>query len=192
MDSVLRTILCSLTIFLVSISSGVCEKEQGWTFSLTDEGKPVLRFKVDRKLPAATEEAYSLDGLKAALEEYREANPKEKLKNLDLFDFLRSPVLQRELFEQFRKTHPELLTAAMKSGGNMHNPKVIPLRKELIAMLQQTPTFLEMNRLFSDAGLQPGEMSFEKLWIEKDDDGTFLRFFFTLWIELKEAQASNE
>ncbi len=188
MSSRFKSVLCFTATLFLATTVGYSEKQYGWLFSVTDEGKPVLQFKVDRKA-SAEERDYSLESLKTALAEYREADTQEHLKGLSLFEFLKSPKIQKELFQHYKKNHPELLAAAMKSGGNMHNPKVIPLRKELLTALRNTPTFLEMKRLLSEVDLQIKDTSFEKFWIEKDDKGAFLRFFFFLWVELEESEA---
>ena len=42
---------------------------------------------------------------------------------------IRSDSLQVEIQDYLKKRHPKILEAAYSSAGNMHNPKVKPLRK---------------------------------------------------------------
>jgi hypothetical protein len=77
------------------------------------------------------------------------------------------PTVQAELLNEFRSRFPELLADAFKSSGNMHNPKVLPLRLKFSECLVMTPTLAKINETLLAQGYSVKRIEFEKFWIDK-------------------------
>ena len=91
--------------------------------------------------------------------------------------FQKDATLQQELLAQFKKDHPDALKAALASGGNLHNPKVRPLRAVFPEAVLETPTVKKIDRALEAVGYKIAEVSLEKFSIDKTKDPvTFFSF----------------
>jgi len=97
--------------------------------------------------------------------------------------FNNDPILQAEVLSKFKSRHPDILTEAFKSSGNMHNPKVIPLGSKLSECLLATPTLTKINEVFRAHGYTVRRMSHEKFWINKGSEAT--PFHAIIWLILE-------
>jgi hypothetical protein len=82
------------------------------------------------------------------------------------------PTVQAELLNEFRSRFPQLLADAFKSSGNMHNPKVLPLRSKFSECLLTTPTLAQINVALLAQGYTVKRISFEKFEIDKEKKTT--------------------
>ena len=82
------------------------------------------------------------------------------------------PTVQAELLNEFRSRFPDLLADAFKSSGNMHNPKVLPLRSKFSECLLTTPTLAQINVALLAQGYTVKCISFEKFEIDKEKETT--------------------
>ncbi len=113
----------------------------------------------DKKMP-------STDGLAEILATRQKDFP---LKQISFHTyFLNDPKIQEELMREFQKSYPELLTDSLKSSGNIHNPKVFPLRAKFSECLLKTPTVAKMNELFSATGYIIAKAECEKFEVNKE------------------------
>ena len=60
-----------------------------------------------------------------------------------------------------------LLEDALSSSGNMHNPKVTPLRKVFSECLLATPSLQKVDKIFRKHGYTISSVSHEKFRIDK-------------------------
>ena len=115
----------------------------------------------------------------------------EDRKSLDQISFMhffqKDATVQKELLGQFKKDHPDLLRAALASGGNLHNPKVRPLRAVFPEALLETPTVKKIDRALGAVGYKIAEVSFEKFSIDKTKDPVTFFSFVMLKIKPKVA-----
>lgn len=78
-------------------------------------------------------------------------------------------VLQEQLLTIIRKNAPNELDGAIRSAGNMHNPKVIALRPAVCRAFLQTGFVGALDRVLGDHNLQITEVSIEKLMVTHAD-----------------------
>lgn len=83
---------------------------------------------------------------------------------------LNNAKLQKELYQQFEKDCPDLLADALRSAGNMHNPKVIPLWQKFSESMLRTPTFKKIAEQLKEYGYTIKQVGCEKFSIIKDKD----------------------
>ena len=78
--------------------------------------------------------------------------------------------LQRELYQQFEKDCPDLLADALRSAGNMHNPKILPLRAKFSDSMLKTATMKKVAEQLKKHGYTIQYIGCEKFSIIKDTD----------------------
>lgn len=66
--------------------------------------------------------------------------------------FLSDDVLQNELQNLLMKFYPDEMSAALKSSGNVHNPKLSFLYTTLKPTIRNTPSMLELSRIAHSYG----------------------------------------
>ena len=87
--------------------------------------------------------------------------------------------LHKELAAQFEKDHPKLWKDALGSSGNLHNPKVIPLRAKFPETLRKTPTLIKIEKELNQRGYTLGKVTFEKFGFIKEDSG--IKFYSIIY-----------
>ena len=88
--------------------------------------------------------------------------------------FNHDQTIQNELLIEFKRRYPELLQNALRSSGNRHNPKVLPLRYKFSECLLHTPTLTRINEALRGHGYSIARADLEQFWINKDEkDPTF-------------------
>lgn len=134
------------------------------------------RWNVSDKKPPTT------DGLAEILANRKKDVP---LKQISFHTyFLNDPKIQEELMKEFRTSYPELLADALKSSGNLHNPKVLPLRAKFSECLLKTPTLMKMNELFSVTGYRITKAECEKFELNKEKEVPSFECY--VWLTLEE------
>jgi hypothetical protein len=81
-----------------------------------------------------------------------------------------------------------MLADALKSSGNMHNPKVLPLRSKFSECLLKTPTVAKMNELFSSTGYIIAKAECEKFEVNKEKEVPSFECYVWLTLEAKADQ----
>jgi hypothetical protein len=97
--------------------------------------------------------------------------------------FNNDPTIQAELLSEFKTRYSDILTEAFKSSGNMHNPKVLPLRSKFAECLLKTPTITKLNEALSAHGYSVKNVEFEKFEIDKKKEAT--PFYAVIWLILE-------
>lgn len=130
---------------------------------------------------ASDQKPPSTDGLAAVLADRKKDLP---LKQISFHTyFVNDPKIQEELMTEFRTSYPELLSDALKSSGNIHNPKVFPLRAKFSECLLKTPTVVKMNELFRATGYIIARAECEKFEVNKEkEDPSFTCY---VWLTLE-------
>lgn len=94
--------------------------------------------------------------------------------------FRDDPKVQAELMNEFALRYPELLADAFRSSGNMHNPRVLPLRARFSECLLRTPTLAGMKAALLAHGYTVKGIEFEKFAINKGKEDT--PFHAVVWL----------
>ena len=124
------------------------------------------------------EDAPSIDGLAELLASRERDMP---LKHITFWAYFNNnPTIQSEVLAEFKTRYPDLLDAAFKSSGNMHNPKVLPLRSRFSECLLATPTLTKINAVLNEHGYSITKVSFEKFWIDKTSET--MPFHAIIWL----------
>ena len=101
------------------------------------------------------------------------------------------PTVQGELLNEFNSRFPNLLADAFKSSGNMHNPKVLPLRSKFSECLLRTPTLTKINQALFAEGYSVKRIEFEKFSINKEKKTTPFHAISWLIVEPIESGAQQ-
>lgn len=96
---------------------------------------------------------------------------------------LNNTKLQKELFQQFEKDYPALLADALKSAGNMHNPKVLPLRAKFSEIMLKTPTIQAIGKILHSHGYSIASIGCEKFSLIKENG--IPEFFSIVYVNLE-------
>lgn len=92
-------------------------------------------------------------------------------------------MIQKEVLKEFRLRYPKLLEDALKSSGNMHNAKVLPLHSKFSECLLKTPTLARIKAALRVHGYTVDKVSFEKFRIEKGEGEP--NFHAIIWLLLE-------
>jgi len=104
--------------------------------------------------------------------------------------FNNDPTIQGELLKELRSNYTKLLADALKSSGNIHNPKVLPLRSKFSECLLKTPTLSKINKVLFVHGFSVTRVEFEKFWIDKEQQTQ--TFHAIIWITIEPQVDANE
>jgi len=85
---------------------------------------------------------------------------------------------QSEVKVYLEKHYPKLLSAALKSSGNLHNPKVTPLREPYEEAILSTSFVASLNEALSHVGYKVSGASSEKFFI----DSRAHKFSAAVWL----------
>lgn len=112
---------------------------------------------------------------------------------LDKLGFIRpgsltdDQVFQNEMIAAFKDLAPNEWREAEKSSGNMHNPKMFPLKKYLSAAFLRTTLAKGLARNLEQYGLRISEFGQEKLQYEKEGGQRVIRGIFHIGIVPKQS-----
>ncbi len=105
--------------------------------------------------------------------------------------FLEEGAFQDELFAALKKGAPKQLQEALKSSGNMHNPKMYELWEPFQKAVLDTPTIAKLNISLGAYGLHISGVSVpEKLELRKAEGGR--RYFWGMGLGLKVSKVSGK
>jgi hypothetical protein len=109
-------------------------------------------------------------------------------RSVKLTDYLaKNATIHKELQDQFRKDYPKLLKDALASSGNLHNPKMIPLRGVFAECLLKTPTVQKVAEKLKGMGLMLDGVVFEKFFYWEPSAGEGKRIGSIAWLKVKPA-----
>lgn len=120
----------------------------------------------------------------AALKKLSDSGLIAKLDVIGAHELLREDALQDEIFAALERDAPRQLAEALKSSGNMHNPKMIqlwdPFRKALLA----SPTITRLDASLARYGLVVSRVGFEKFELRSTLTDPRRRFHGSLWLNV--------
>lgn len=117
-----------------------------------------------------------------ALQELSDSGRIQKLDGIFAHWLLPDDTFQKEIFTTLERDAPRELTEALKSAGNMHNPKMHQLWKSFEKALLATPTITKLNASLAPHGLTVSRASVEKFELGKGETETGHRFHGTLFL----------
>jgi len=74
---------------------------------------------------------------------------------------------QSEIKAYLKEHYPKLFSVALKSSGNLHNPKVIPLQEPYEEAILSTSFVSSLNEALSHIGYKVSKASSEKFFIDQ-------------------------
>ena len=166
-------------LLLTFLLCGAVLGEARWS-AKTHEEEVILLSNIKKK------EAFSPDlkGLDTLLSSQ---DKDASFRHVCFWNYLESnTIIQSELMESFKANYPLELKAALDSAGNMHNPKVISLRKVFSECLLKTPSVQKIDALFRKRGYTVSSVSCEKFRIDKTTDQ--FRFKAITWLIITKAE----
>lgn len=163
-------------IYALLMILGLLPVQGEWIISYKDEIAYLgYNWKASGKKPPST------DGLAEILTNRQKDFP---LKQITFFTyFLNDIKIQQELLKEFQSSYPELLADALKSSGNLHNPKIAPLSAKFSECLLKTPTVVRINEQLSATGFTVKKAEYEKFYIIKDQE--IPTFYAVVWLTLE-------
>lgn len=97
---------------------------------------------------------------------------------------------RRELAEGLRRAAPRELAAALDSAGNMHNPRVVPLRTHVEQAILETPTLQALASVLSAHGLGFSHAAIEKFTVSGSAEEPV--FSFMLFVGIQPVPAADD
>lgn len=152
----------------------------GWTV----ESRP----SADRSTPANAVLMYpdsgdaSADALRTALLEYAARADIRRLDAMVAHRLVDDRAFQRELATALHRSAPRELAGALESSGNMHNPRVVPLRAHVERSVLETPTLQALEAVLSTHGLGFARAGIEKFVVTGPPDEPLFSFMLFLRI----------
>lgn len=140
-------------VLLMLFSQALSAESLKWQAKLSDDGAAVIFASTDGFVT-----------LRAAIDSV----PKDTwIKHIRVSALSEYSAFQSELHTYMRQHYPEELTQALASTGNMHNPKVVALRKAFSEAVLNSEFVKSVNADFSRRCERVTSVSFEKFMIYK-------------------------
>ncbi|GAA6143209.1 hypothetical protein [Hydrogenophaga sp. 5NK40-0174] len=98
--------------------------------------------------------------------------------------------MQSDILNHLREKHPRLLEGALRSAGNLHNPKVVALRPAFEEAVLHSAYVAEINEALKRAGYRVTGVESEKFFLLKGETEG-VRFDALLWIEVERVQSPD-
>jgi hypothetical protein len=127
--------MTSILSAAIVLLAATCASFAGWTASARPE-KPPEQSVVNIWYSEAPNEG--LATLAGVFRKLANEGLIQRVKFVALYPYLRDPEFQKELFTALERKAPKTLHAALKSAGNMHNPKVTKLYKPFMESVLNT------------------------------------------------------
>ena len=157
----------------------------GWQVHYVPEVKESHYQRPERVTLTYNRGSSDLETLADALKAIKMQGKIEKLDFIRPHPFTESDDFQDELIGAFKELAPEEWTRAEKSAGNMHNPKMTPLRKHLTEAFLRTSLAKRISRDLEPYGLVIAEFGQEKLSYQEKNGKRRIRGIFHISIALK-------
>lgn len=90
--------------------------------------------------------------------------------------------LQRDLMASFKKVAPRKLDAALKSAGNLHNPRINALRPHFEEALLGTSFAIRLNQKLGPLGIKLDGVEIEKFYFERANGEVCFHAF--VWLKV--------
>ena len=112
----------------------------------------------------------------------------DSLDCLTAFKLIGQEPFQKELFAWLKREAPRELQAALKSSGNLHNPKLEPLRKPFDRAVMATSAVQRINTVLAPHNLKVAGAAYEKFMLPKEE-GRERRFWCIFYLRVGPAKA---
>ena len=165
---------------IIVLLAASCTSFAGWTASIRPEKPPEHTVVNIWYSEAPNEGQATLDG---AFKQLAQEGQLHHLKSVALYPFLRDPGFQKQLFSALERKAPRTLRAALKSAGNMHNPKVTKLYKPFMESVLDTSEVKRIAPELAAHDLKITRASGEKFMLVKEMGQPRFRCGLTLEIE---------
>jgi len=172
-------------LFLVISSSAFA----GWRVHYIPEQRVGDYFSPERVTMIYSQDASGYETLTETLTAIKAEGKIDQLHDFCPHPFTESPDFQKEFIAAFEELAPKEWTAAEKSAGNMHNPKIAPLRKLLFKAFMVTSLAKEITRDLKPFGLVITEFGVEKLRYEQENGKRMVRGMFHISVAPKQEAA---
>jgi len=150
----------------------------GWEYSLHTYPDHHERAVVSKY----TEPDRGVATLDEVLKHLKEAGNIDKLDFIGFFGISKEDVFQKEIFQTLEQIAPKELSAAKRSAGNMHNPRMLDLHGGFKKAVLATPTVKAMNASLAQYGFTITSVGHEKLSLEGEKENRRFYCFLTLSI----------
>ncbi len=120
----------------------------GWVVETSGEATGRIKFvptSDQSQLKHSTEIGVESVSFDEALKKLSDAGLIQKLSITSAWTLLSEDSFQDEIFAVLERKAPDRLKEALKSSGNMHNPKVEALYGDFVKALLSTPTITKLN-----------------------------------------------
>jgi hypothetical protein len=174
-------LLTLASIFLISSSAFA-----GWRVHYIPEQRVGDYPSPERVTIIYSQDASGYETLTDTLTAIKAEGKIEQLHGFRPHPFTESPDFQKELKAAFEELAPKEWAAAEKSAGNIHNPKISPLRKHLFKAFMHTSLAKEMTRDLKPFGLIITDFGVEKLRYEQENGKRMVRGMFHISVSLKQ------
>lgn len=140
--------------------------------------------KFDSRIVYSAKAAEGHATFEEALNELSESGRTEKLDGIVAHELLEDDTLQREIFAGLESSASRQLSEALKSAGNMHNPKLRELWPFFEKALLATPTISALNASLARHRLIIARPSVEKFELRSTPTDARRRFHGSLWLHI--------
>lgn len=152
----------------------------GWTVSALPAADPSTPARALLVYPATGDA--SAAALSRVLDEHAAHADIRHLDTMVAHGLIESPAFQRELAAVLRRSAPRELADALASAGNMHNPRVVPLRAHVEQASLETPTLQALEAVLSTHGLAFRPAGIEKFVVQGPPEAPVFSFMLFLRI----------
>jgi hypothetical protein len=121
-----------------------------------------------------------------ALQKLASQDPSAQLRSIELSGLLADPDLEKELAAALERDSPREWHEALKSAGNMHNPKMLQLAKPFQKAVLATPSVKDIVSVLSAHHLVVTKVSYEELQLIKSETSG-RRFIGFVWLIVAKA-----
>jgi len=130
----------------------------------------------------STKQGEGYDTFDEALKSLSANDSIQKLNGIEAYWLLGCETLQKEVFTALERDAPRELKEALKSSGNMHNPKMQQLWKPFEKALLAAPTINKLNGSLASYGLTISRAGVEKFELRSTLADSNRRFHGLLWL----------
>jgi hypothetical protein len=123
-----------------------------------------------------------------ALDDLARRGHVQRLEGVALHALVRDPSFQKELMAAVKQSAPKELAEAMRSAGNMHNPKMVQLREPFEKAVLLTPTVKKIDLDLARHGLLVVSAATEKLTLVGSDGQKRFMCFLSLQVSHRSAK----
>jgi len=164
-----------IAIFVLLFSSLAVRSPAGWVVDESEPGGQSIQYSTK------PDEGYAMfnDAVKKLVDQGKKPH------GVALHTILGDKAFEDELAAVLERDSPREWHEALKSAGNMHNPKMIQLGPAFRKAILATTQVREMEAMLANHGLRISRVSYEELQLLKTDQGR--RFIGFVWLIIEDS-----